>query len=94
MSERSRDPWQLEKWKPIHIHNAMSNCRDLAALAAECDWKDACMMAAAPAMYSLLREFSGEGGDGFCEGCGRCTGKGAPHSEPCRIAAIIRAVEG
>jgi hypothetical protein len=52
------------------------------------------LIAQSPAMYTLLRDLGGDGGDGFCEGCGRDIKSGQEHSPSCRINAILRAVEG
>lgn len=52
------------------------------------------LIAKAPEMFALLREFGGHGGDGFCETCGRDVGSGAEHAPSCRINMILRYVEG
>jgi hypothetical protein len=97
MSDFSPGPWSYEAPAYLDEEALIGSSRDgvIASIwASESRDANARLIAQCPAMYTLLRDLGGDGGDGFCEGCGRDIKSGQEHSPSCRINAIFKAVEG
>jgi hypothetical protein len=96
-------PWTYA-YEGSGSHNVYDMANDDLVAQCGCDYghdesfANGCLVAAAPEMYALLKagEWSGNPCTGqpdyHCLACGR--NKDAGHSYTCRLAAVLKAVEG